>query len=529
MIGVETMKILVPEKIEREGLANLEKKFKIDYKEEMKEEELKRIIGEYDGIIIRSKTKLTKEVLENGKKLKVIGRAGVGVDNVDIPYATQKGIFVINAPTGNIVSAAEHTIATMLSLLRKIPKADGLCKQGTWNRKLMGREVRGKTIGIVGLGKIGTLVAQRLAPFGCRLIAFDPFVSDEKMKGMGIEKMELDELFRQADIITLHTALTEQTKNMISDKQLGIMKDGIYIVNCSRGAVIDEKALLKALKEGKVAGAALDVFSKEPPEEGSAAWEIMKHENVVATPHLGGNTEDAQLFVAKDVAEQVEKALAGEPCYALNMPFMIDPTKLKELQKYLEMAEMLGKIIIQLHPEAIREVEVRVFGTKEIKPLAIAALKGVLSPIVNDVSYVNALIFAEQRGIKVKETEVSGGSAYSNLIEVLIKTEKEKHRIAGTLFYEKQPRIINLDGYSLEMKPEKIMLVLESRDMPGVIGKVGTLLGNNKVNIAEFTLARDSPGGMALSIVSTDNDIPEKVMGELRGFEEMVRASVVKL
>ncbi|MCM8762788.1 MAG: phosphoglycerate dehydrogenase, partial [Candidatus Omnitrophica bacterium] len=422
------MKILVSDPLSEEGLKILKEvnDFQVDVKTGLKPEELKEAIKDYDALLVRSSTKVTKDIIAAANRLKIIGRAGVGLDNVDLEAATQKGIIVMNTPAGNTISTAEHTMSLILSLSRNIPQADASLKQGEWQRtKFMGVELYNKVLGIVGLGKIGSEVARRALAFGMKVLAYDPFLSREIAEGLGVEVVELDDLLKRSDFISVHTPLTDETRHMISDKQFALMKKGVKIINCARGGIIDEGALIKAIKEGRVSGAALDVFEKEPLPPDS---ELLKLNNVVLTPHLGASTEEAQVNVAVEIAEVVRDALLGKGIRnAANYP-SVDPESYKMLKPYIELSEKMGGFGCQLSEGRIQEVKITYTGEisqQDVSPLVLALVKGLLTPILQDtVNFINALRLAKERGIRIEEVRLSKEEEFVNLISLEIKTDK---------------------------------------------------------------------------------------------------------
>jgi len=527
------MKILVSDSLSEEGLKILKdvKEFQVDVKTGMKPEELKEVIKDYDALLVRSSTKVTKDIVAAAGKLKVIGRAGVGLDNVDLEAATQKGIIVMNTPSGNTISTAEHTMSLLLSMSRNIPQANASLKAGEWQRnKFMGVELYNKVLGIVGLGKIGSEVARRSLAFGMKVLAYDPFLSKEVAEGMGIEVVELDTLFKKSDFITIHTPMTEETKHMISDKQFVMMKKGVKVINCARGGIIDENALIRAVKEGKVSGAALDVFEKEPL---AADSELLKLSNIVVTPHLGASTEEAQVNVAVEIAEVVRDALLGKGIRnAANYP-SVEPEAYRMLKPYIELSEKMGMFGCQLIEGRIQEVKITYSGDiiqQDMSPLVLALVKGLLTPILQDtVNYINALSLAKDRGIKIQEVRLSREEDYVNLISLDIKTDKATYSLSGTLSGNKQPRLVKVEGYYVEIAPLGFMLVAHNVDKPGIIGHLGTLLGQYNINIAAMTFGREKPSGKAITVLSVDSPITDEILGKIKKLEHILSVKVIKL
>ncbi len=526
-------KILVSDPLSEKGLKILKdvKEFQVDVNTELKPEALKEAIKDYDALIVRSATKVTREIVEAARGLKVIGRAGVGLDNVDLEAATQKGIIVMNTPAGNTISTAEHTFSMILALSRNIAQASASVRKGEWKRsRFMGVELYGKNFGIVGLGRIGSEVAKRALSFGMKILACDPFLSREVAESMGIEMVELKDLLKRADYITVHTPLTAETTHMISTREFALMKKGVRIVNCARGGIVDEAALLAAIKEGKVAGAAIDVFEKEPPVADS---ELLKLENVVATPHLGASTEEAQVNVAIEVAEIVRDALLG--CgirNAANYP-CVDAEAYKILQPYISLSEKLGIFASQLVEGRFQEINITYSGDiiqYDLSSLTMALVKGLLSPILKEtVNFINATSLAKERGIAVKESKSSKEGEFVTLIAVEIKTDKETRRVAGTLSPNKQPRIVKIDNYYVEAAPKGEMLVLQNWDRPGIIGHLGTLLGKHKINIAAMTFGREKRQGKAITVLNVDNPISAEVAAKIKKSENIIAVKVIKL
>ena len=526
------IKILVSDALSEEGLKVFKesKELTVDVKTDLKPDALKEIIKDYDALVVRSATKVTKDVIEAAKKLKVIGRAGVGLDNVDLEAATQKGIIVMNTPAGNTISTAEHTFSMILSLSRNIPQANASTKKGEWKRsKFMGVEVYGKTLGIVGFGRIGSEVAKRALSFGMKILAYDPFLSAEVAESIGVEIAELKKVLEEADYITVHTPLTDETRHMISDKEFGLMKKGVRIINCARGGIIDELALVKALKEQKVAGAAMDVFENEPL---SAENELLKLDNVIITPHLGASTEEAQVNVAIEVAEIVRDALLGRGIRnAANYP-CLEAEVCKILNPYINLGERLGMFAAQLVEGRFQELVINYSGeiTKyDLSPVTMALAKGVLEPILKEtVNFVNAVSLLKERGIKLRESKSGQEGEFVNLIQLEIKTDKEVKKVFGTLSSNKQPRIVKIDDYYLELYPIGEMVFIRNWDKPGLIGSLGTLMGKNGINIAAMTFGRDQQGGKAISVLNVDSQVSSVIQDKIRELENILTVKVIR-
>ena len=502
-------KVLVSEPLSETGLAVLARAgYPCDVKTGLSREELLAEIGGYDALVVRSATQVDRELLTAGKKLKVVGRAGVGLDNVDVKAATELGILVVNAPSGNVVSAAEHTIALLLAMLRKIPEAQVSLKAGEWKRtKFVGTELMGKTVGLVGIGQVGARVAARLRPWNVRIIAYDPYVSPEKALELGVKTVTLDEVLETSDIVSLHTPTTPETKGLLNTERLAKMKKGALVVNCARGALIDDAALIAALDSGHIAGAALDVFAVEPPKD----FTLAKHPKVVCTPHLGASTVEAQDRVAVETVEMLVEVLSGAPFVAaVNLPFPSggDP---HGTVPWMKLAEQVGELSVQLLPEAPSKIHLELSGLKPSvqKAAAVAAVKGALSrSMAEGVNLVNAATVARLHGIVVTETIHAESVKFASLLTVTVSSPKGERSVSGTFFGEEFGRIVAVDGYPMEFAPDGSFLCLVNRDVPGVIGRIGTFLGERKVNIADLALSRTA-GGRALAVVKIDH--PEGV------------------
>jgi D-3-phosphoglycerate dehydrogenase len=525
------MKVLVSDKISDKGVEILKKAgLDVDVKTGMKPDELKACIGAYHGLVIRSATKATAEIIEAAKNLKVIGRAGSGLDNVDKAAASKKGIVVMNTPGGNTITTAEHAIAMLFSLARMVPQATASMKAGQWEKKkFMGVELFNKTLGIIGLGNIGNQVAKKAQGLEMIVIAYDPFLSDDRAKALGIEKVSLDELFSRADFITIHTPLTSETKNLINSETIGKMKNEVRIINCARGGIINEKDLYEALKSGKVAGAALDVFEKEPPDD----FSLIGLDNVICTPHLGAATEEAQENVAIAVAEQIADYLVrGTIRNAVNFP-SIPADQVARLQPYLNLAEKLGSFAAQVFEGGITGVTIEYMGdASELNtaPVTIAALKGLLTPILEEtVNFVNAPFIAKERGIEVKETKSAGAGDYQSMIALRIKAKDKERYFAGILFSKKDPRIVQIDNFAVEIVPEGIMLFIYNVDKPGVIGNLGSFFGKNNINIARMHFGRESAGGTAISVMSIDSPVTARQLDEIKKMQNILSVKVLNL
>jgi len=525
-------RVLISDSLSKEAVDILEKEkeFKVDVNTKLTPEELKKIIKDYDALLVRSATKVTKDIISAGDKLKIIGRAGVGLDNVDVEAASKKGIIVVNTPGGNTISTAEHTFSMMLALSRSIPQADLSMKKGEWERKkFMGTEVYGKILGIVGLGRIGTEVAKRAISFGMKILAYDPYLSVDKAKELGIEPADLKTVIARSDYITVHTPLTDETKHMISDKEFDAMKKGVRILNCARGGIIDENALVKAIESGKVAGAAFDVYENEPPKDSK----LTKLDKVVLTPHLGASTEEAQVNVAIEVANTVRDVLMGRGVRnAANVP-CVDPEMYKVMEPYLKLAENIGSMQAQLADGHIRKVKIRYVGDilkYDLAPLTVSIMKGMLTPMLQEtVNFVNALLIAKERGIAVVEAKTDQIQDFASLIIVEVETEKAKGLICGTLFTKVDPRIVKINEFYVDCVPEGNMLIAFNKDVPGIIGQIGTILGKNSINIASVSFGRDEKGGKAVSVWNVDSDVSKNVLEEIRTAKNVEGLKLVKL
>ena len=491
-------------------------------------EELKEIIGQYDGLAIRSSTKVTQDILDAATNLKVIGRAGIGVDNVDIPAASAKGIVVMNTPFGNSITTAEHAIALMFALARQLPEADASTQAGKWEKnRFMGVELTAKTLGLIGAGNIGSIVADRALGLRMRVVAFDPFLSPERAVEMGVEKVELDELLARADFITLHTPLTDQTRNILSKENIAKTKQGVRIINCARGGLVDEAALKEALDSGHVGGAALDVFVTEPAKDSP----LFGTPNFVCTPHLGASTSEAQVNVALQVAEQMSDYLVnGGVTNAINMP-SLSAEEAPKLKPYMSLAEKLGKLVGQVLGDDIRAVAIEVEGAAaqlNQKPITGAVLAGLMGTYSDTVNMVNAPFLARERGLDVKEVRHDREGDYHTLIAVEATTDKGVRRVAGTLFGNNSPRLVEMFGIEIEAELEGAMLYIVNTDVPGFIGKLGTALGEADINIATFNLGRRKSRDDAASLVAVDGDISPAVVQtlcELEGVRKVVPLS----
>ncbi len=491
-------------------------------------EKLLEVIGQYDGLAIRSATKVTEKIIEAADNLKVIGRAGIGVDNVDIPKASGKGIIVMNTPFGNSITTAEHAIAMMFAVARQIPAADVSTQQGKWEKsKFMGVELTSKVLGIIGAGNIGSIVAERALGLKMKVVAFDPFLSPERAIELGIEKVDLDGLFARADFITLHTPLTEKTKSIINADAFSKMKDGVRIINCARGGLIVEQDLAEALKSGKVAGAAIDVFEEEPARENV----LFDLPNVVCTPHLGAATTEAQENVALQIAEQMaDYLMKGAVSNALNMP-SITAEEAPRLTPFIKLAENLGQFAGQVTETGIKSVRIEYEGNvseMNIKALTAAAISGLMQPLLQTVNMVSAPVVARDRGIKIEEVRRSQEGAYENYIRLTVTTEKQERSVAGTVFADGKPRFIQIKGTNMEAEFGSHMIYITNQDKPGFIGRLGTALGEHSVNIATFSLGRKEQGSDAIALLEVDGEVADRVIEDIQGLEGVIQVKALR-
>jgi len=487
-------------------------------------DKLAEIIGNYDGLAIRSATKVTPKILANAKNLKVIGRAGIGVDNVDIPAATAKGIIVMNTPFGNSITTAEHAITLMLALARQIPQADASTQAGKWEKnKFMGVEITGKTLGVIGCGNIGSIAADRALGLKMKVVAFDPYLSPERAFDLGVEKVELDDLFKRADFITLHTPLTDKTRNIIDATALNKTKKGVRIVNCARGGLVDEQALRAALDSGHVAGAAFDVFVEEP----ATSNVLFGHPNVICTPHLGASTSEAQENVALQVAEQMSDYLmTGAISNAINFP-SISAEEAPKLKPFVALAEKLGSFAGQLTDTGLSKVQIAFEGAvaqMNTRALTSAALAGLLRPMLGDVNVVSAPVIAKERGMIVEEVTREMAGDYESLITVTVTTEQQTRHVSGTVFADGRPRIVNIKGIRMDAEFGPSMIYITNLDKPGFIGKFSGTLGEAGINIATFHVGREAPGANAVALIEIDGELPEDVLAKVRALPQVQSA-----
>jgi D-3-phosphoglycerate dehydrogenase len=526
------MKILVSDSLSKQGIEILQKAgFTVDVKTKLPKEELLKEIKQYDGLIVRSGTRVTAEVIAAGERLKVVGRAGSGLDNVDTHAATRRGIVVMNTPGGNTVTTAEHTMAMIFAMTRRIPQATASMKTGKWEKeKFMGVELYNKTLGIVGIGQIGGYLAKLAQGISMNVIAYDPYLAEERARKMGVELVELADLYRRADIVSVHTPLTAETRSLINADTIAKMKPGVMIVNCARGGIVNEADLYEALTSKRVAGAAFDVFDEEPVK---CDHPLLTLDNFICTPHIGASTGEAQENVAIGIAEQIvdyfTKWIARG---AVNVP-SVPPELLPRLQPYLTLAEKIGLLQAQLYEGGVERVTVEYNGEVAgltVAPLTIAVLKGLLTPILEDaVNYVNAPVVAKERGIEVKEVRSSDAGDFTSVIRVHVEAGKRTYRVAGTLYSRKDPRVIEIDNFQVEVVPEGHMLLILNVDRPGVIGTVGQVLGDHQVNIARMQCSREERGGNALLIIGLDASLPADVLDTIKHSKHILSVRVVNL
>jgi D-3-phosphoglycerate dehydrogenase / 2-oxoglutarate reductase len=526
------MKVLVSDKLSDQGVKILKDAgLTVDVNTKLSPPELLQAIPSYEGLVVRSGTRVTKEVLAAATKLKVVGRAGSGLDNVDLEEATRRGIVVMNTPGGNTITTAEHSISLMLSMVRMIPQATASTKAGKWEKgRFTGIELYNKVLGVIGMGQIGGHVARLAQGLLMRVIAYDPYLSPETAQKAGVEKVSLEELFRRADIITVHVPLTPETTKLINADSFKLMKNGVRIVNCARGGIVDETALYDALASGKVAGAAMDVFEKEPVDPNNP---LLQSEAVVCTPHVGAATTEAQEQVAVAIAEQMaDYLIKGVIRHAANLP-SVPADLLPTLQPYLVLAEKMGAFVAQLYEGALQQVTIEYRGeVAELNtpPLTIAALRGLLNPILeNNVNYVNAPVVAKERGIEVREVRSDDAGNFTSQLVLKIKTDRGVQQVAGTLYKKSEPRIINVNGIPLEVTPSGSMLVLVNNDQPGVIGTIGKLLGDSRINIARMELGREAPNGRAISVIGIDAPVSSSLLEQLRRLPQILSAKQIRL
>jgi len=515
-----------------EGLDALvaNKEFKIEVHNKPSPEDFKKLIKDYDGLLIRSEVKVTTDIIEAAEKLKFIGRAGTGVDNVDKAAATAKGIVVANVPGGNTISVAEQVVGLIVCLARNLTEASASMKNKKWEKKkFMGSEIQGKTLGLIGLGRIGTEVAKRLLAFGMKIVAYDPFANPDLAKSNGVDLTTLDEVLAKSDYISIHSPLTDDTRGMINKANIAKMKDGVSILNLARGPIVNEKDLSDAIKSGKVKGAALDVFAKEPPED----WTIVETEGVIATPHLAASTEEAQVKIAQEMSEVIiDYFTKGLIRNAVNVP-TVDWETYKKMMPYIDIASKVGSFQGQTAEGGIKEVEISYCGnisSFNTNSLTVAYLQGLLTPILDiKVNFVNAPVVAKERGIKIKEAIVHNCEDYAGLILAKVTTDKGVITMSATMFSDKNPRIVNINGLNVDVIPHSGKIMIVNDDKPGVVGKVGALLGEAGVNISGMNVGRKQAGGEALTIIEVDGKVPADIVEKLSKIAGVKKAKFVSL
>ncbi len=527
------MKVLISDNLSPVGAEILEKAgIEVDVKTGLSPEELKQIIGEYSGLVIRSATKVTREIIDAATQLQVVGRAGIGLDNVDIPAASEKGIVVMNAPDGNAITTAEHAISMMMSLSRNIPQATASMKAGKWEKKkFMGREVTGKTFGVVGMGRIGSIAASRAQGLKMKTIAYDPYLQKEMGEKIGVEIVSLEELARRSDYITVHVPMTKETAGIINEEFFKNMKPDAMFIDCARGGVCDEAALYEALKNNEIAGAALDVFADEPTTLENC--ELLGLDNFICTPHLGASTSEAQENVAVIIAEQMADYLnKGAVTNAVNVPSVSDDV-LSQVGPYIHLGEMLGSLHMQISKGGIQEVTIEYGGTLaelNTSPITVAFLKGLFTPIIQDaVNYVNAPLLAKERGIKVIESKSDSAEDFTNVLKITVKTSESENVLVGTVFGNKEPRLVRINSFRLEAHPAGPLLLVYNNNVPGVIGTLGTTLGENGVNISSMTVGGQEEGAQNIILLSTDTLISKDVLAKVRACENIYDAIVLDI
>ncbi|MHC1725206.1 MAG: phosphoglycerate dehydrogenase [Syntrophobacteraceae bacterium] len=526
------MRILVSDNLSESGIEKLMKipGADVEVNTTLTPEEFRQVIKEFDALVIRSGTKVTADVLENATNLKVIGRAGIGLDNVDIEAASKRGIVVMNTPEGNVITTAEHAIAMMLALTRNIPQASGSLKAGKWEKKrFKGKEVFNKVLGIIGVGRIGRIVADRAQGLKMQVIGYDPYINSEVIDSLGIKGVTVDELFATADYISIHTPMTSETRNLLNADAFSKMKQGVFVINCARGGIVNETDLYEAIKQGIVAGAALDVFAKEPPTD----HPLLTLDQVIATPHLGASTEEAQENVAIAVADQMSDFLTrGTIRNSVNAP-NIDGTILNKLRPYLALAEKLGCVLTQITRGGIQKVSIEYVGdaaSLETQPLTISILKGLLTPILGDmVNFVNVPIHVKERNIRVTESIRSEAEDYTNLISIQVKTSEGENLVAGTIFGKKEPRMVRINDFRLEAALEGHLLLIYNIDTPGTIGAIGTCLGKHSINISLMDVGQVLERGQNIIFLRTDTPVPSHVIKELLSMDNVDVVQTIEL
>ena len=525
-------KIIITDSVDTKCVSILEAAgHQVNYKPGMPKEEIKKVINEYNGLVVRSATKVTADVISLMDNMEVIGRAGTGVDNIDIDAATRKGIMVMNTPGGNTVSAAEHTIALMLTMCRNTAQANQSLRSGKWDRKnFQGTELQGKVIGVIGLGKIGREVALRSKAFEMKVIGFDPVLSDDVASKLGIKLVKLDEIFEQSDIITVHVPKSDETKDLISEATLAKCKNGVKIINCARGGIVNETDLVKAINSGKVSGAALDVYTKEPPDFSS---ELIQHPKIITTPHLGASTEEAQEKVAIQIAEQIVDLFNEKPVRGAVNASALDSILNKDIHPYIKLGENLGALHAQLIQGQLKKIDINYSGQllhSSTTLLSTSVLKGFLSKMMTEaVNFINAPLLAKEMGIIVNETKSGANTTYTNLMAVEFTSDKERRSLAGTVFGNNEIRIVNIDSYLLELNPEGNMIFYSNIDRPGILATVSKILAEENINIAGLSLGRNEMGKEALTVINVDSEIDKKSVDAISSISGVHKVFAVKI
>jgi D-3-phosphoglycerate dehydrogenase len=526
------MKVLVSDNLGEAGIKMFEEEpgLEVDVRTGLEPGELKKIIGDYDALVIRSATKVDADLLRAAKNLKVVGRAGIGLDNVDLAEATKQGVVVMNTPTGNVVTTAEHTIAMMMALTRNIPWGTSTLKAGKWEKKkLQGREIYNKVLGIIGFGKIGSIVADRARGLKMQVIVHDSYIPDEQIEKAGFKAVSIEALYRRSDYITVHVPKLKDTAGLINKKAFDQMKEGVMIINCARGGIVDEADLNEALKSGKVAGAALDVFESEPP----GVCPLFDIDRVICTPHLGASTLEAQTNVAVMVAEQIIAYLKTETVInAVNVP-AVSGDLLEKLNPYLTLADRMGCLLAQLSQGPIKEILIEYtgdFDDLDLSPVTTAVLKGLMTPMIkDDVNFVNARVLAKERGVKITEARTAESKEYLNLITVRAVTDKAKNKVAGTIFGRKNPRVVNINNFRLELEPVDRFMLIHNHDKPGAIGSIGTLLGDHNINISRMRVGLEEKSDKTMIFLRTNTPIPEDVIDKMRDLPLIISVASFEL
>ncbi|MGD9043774.1 MAG: phosphoglycerate dehydrogenase [Desulfobacterales bacterium] len=526
------MKILVSDNLGEAGIKMFEEEpgLEVDVKTGLDPGELKKIIGGYQALVIRSATQVDADLLKAAKNLKVVGRAGIGLDNVDIPEATKQGVVVMNTPTGNVVTTAEHTIAMMMALTRNIPWGTSTLKAGKWEKKkLQGREIYNKVLGVIGFGKIGSIVADRARGLKMQVIVHDSYIPDEHIEKAGFEAVSIEDLYRRSDYITVHVPKLKDTLGLLNKQAFDQMKDGVMIINCARGGIVDEADLNEALKSGKVAGAALDVFESEPP----GVCPLFEIDRVICTPHLGASTLEAQTNVAVMVAEQIIAYLKTETVINAVNVAAVSGDLIEKLNPYLTLADRMGCLLTQLSRGPIKEILIEYtgdFNDLDLSPVTTAMLKGLMTPMIkDDVNFVNARVLAKERGIKITEARIAESEEYLNLITVRAVTDKDENKVAGTIFGRKNPRVVNINNFRLELEPVDRFILIHNHDKPGAIGSIGTLLGDHNINISRMRVGLEEASEKTMIFLRTDTPIPEDVIDKMRDLPLIISVASFEL